>query len=280
VGIVLALLLIIGGFTRSAGLGIGMLGLCTLVVGGWALVRGRLDWLHVATRRAGLIVAVAGLGALIVGVTLSPVPTRTTDTAASGTLHKAFRVIPPSPSAAPVTETPEAVPPAPTTSAPALPPAPTMAMTCPPGGSVASPLFGEQISATAPYTVAIDYGDGDRYSNDDQHLSAIFSHTYKVAGNFTVSAVLTDAAGQTTTASCVYSWAPPAAAPVGGSSSGGSTSGDDTYTNVDGNQVHVPVTAPVAPPGATAQCRDGSWSFSQHHSGTCSHHGGVAQWLG
>jgi Protein of unknown function (DUF3761) len=34
-----------------------------------------------------------------------------------------------------------------------------------------------------------------------------------------------------------------------------------------------------APPGATAQCRDGTYSFSQHHSGTCSHHGGVAVWL-
>ena len=29
----------------------------------------------------------------------------------------------------------------------------------------------------------------------------------------------------------------------------------------------------------TARCRDGSYSFSQHRSGTCSHHGGVAQWL-
>ena len=34
-----------------------------------------------------------------------------------------------------------------------------------------------------------------------------------------------------------------------------------------------------APPGATAHCRDGTFSFSQHHQGTCSHHGGVAQWL-
>src|SRR6266702_346370 len=33
------------------------------------------------------------------------------------------------------------------------------------------------------------------------------------------------------------------------------------------------------PPGATAVCRDGSYSFSQTHSGTCSHHGGVAEWL-
>lgn len=34
-----------------------------------------------------------------------------------------------------------------------------------------------------------------------------------------------------------------------------------------------------APPGATARCRDGTYSFSKHHSGTCSHHGGVAAWL-
>jgi Protein of unknown function (DUF3761) len=34
-----------------------------------------------------------------------------------------------------------------------------------------------------------------------------------------------------------------------------------------------------APPGATARCRDGTYSFSQHHQGTCSHHGGVAMWL-
>lgn len=33
------------------------------------------------------------------------------------------------------------------------------------------------------------------------------------------------------------------------------------------------------PPGATARCADGTYSFSHTHSGTCSHHGGVAQWL-
>ena len=38
-------------------------------------------------------------------------------------------------------------------------------------------------------------------------------------------------------------------------------------------------TGAAPPPGATAKCRDGSYSFSQHHSGTCSHHGGVAVWL-
>lgn len=33
------------------------------------------------------------------------------------------------------------------------------------------------------------------------------------------------------------------------------------------------------PPGATARCVDGTYSYSQHRSGTCSHHGVVAQWL-
>ena len=37
--------------------------------------------------------------------------------------------------------------------------------------------------------------------------------------------------------------------------------------------------ATAAPPGATARCRDGTYSYSKHHSGTCSHHGGVAKWL-
>lgn len=55
--------------------------------------------------------------------------------------------------------------------------------------------------------------------------------------------------------------------------------GDGTYTNVDGNTIPDPVSAAAPPAGATAQCNDGTYSFSQHHSGTCSGHGGVAQWL-
>ena len=29
----------------------------------------------------------------------------------------------------------------------------------------------------------------------------------------------------------------------------------------------------------TAKCKDGTLSYSQHHTGTCSNHGGVAEWL-
>jgi hypothetical protein len=32
-------------------------------------------------------------------------------------------------------------------------------------------------------------------------------------------------------------------------------------------------------PGATAICQDGTCSYSQHRSGTCSYHGGVKQWI-
>lgn len=34
-----------------------------------------------------------------------------------------------------------------------------------------------------------------------------------------------------------------------------------------------------APSGATARCKDGTYSYSKHKSGTCSGHGGVARWI-
>lgn len=52
-----------------------------------------------------------------------------------------------------------------------------------------------------------------------------------------------------------------------------------TYQNSKGRCVHRPVRVPSAPGGATAQCRDGTYSFSQSRRGTCSHHGGVARWM-
>jgi hypothetical protein len=52
-----------------------------------------------------------------------------------------------------------------------------------------------------------------------------------------------------------------------------------SYTNTSGNKVCSPYQNPSAPNGASARCRDGTYSFSQSRSGTCSHHGGVAEWL-
>lgn len=50
------------------------------------------------------------------------------------------------------------------------------------------------------------------------------------------------------------------------------------YTNVYGNRVQSPTYYNQRPEGATALCRDGTYSFSQSRRGTCSHHGGVARW--
>lgn len=75
--------------------------------------------------------------------------------------------------------------------------------------------------------------------------------------------------------------ATPAPAPTPVASSDSDLSNNNYYTNSAGNTVHSPAasTDDTIPAGATAQCRDGSYSFSQHRSGTCSHHGGVASWL-
>lgn len=53
------------------------------------------------------------------------------------------------------------------------------------------------------------------------------------------------------------------------------------YANKSGNEVHSPAHSVNGgvPNGASAKCRDGTYSFSQHHSGTCSRHGGVGKWL-
>jgi hypothetical protein len=48
------------------------------------------------------------------------------------------------------------------------------------------------------------------------------------------------------------------------------------YENVNGICVHRP---DGNSSGATARCRDGSYSHSRHASGTCSGHGGVARWI-
>lgn len=51
------------------------------------------------------------------------------------------------------------------------------------------------------------------------------------------------------------------------------------YTNVDGHRVQSPTYYNSRPAGATALCRDGTYSFSRNRRGTCSHQGGVARWL-
>lgn len=51
------------------------------------------------------------------------------------------------------------------------------------------------------------------------------------------------------------------------------------YINSAGNKIQSPTKYDSVPAGASARCRDGTYSFSQNRRGTCSHHGGVSDWL-
>lgn len=285
IGTLLVLFVVLMAVAGQIGAALLVAGLVVLGVGLVAAIRGEARWASIVTRRIGFAVAGAGLVALVAGAATMPAPPTSTAAHTSarsltdGVATAAPRPTTPHRRAVAVTPAPA---PAVVATTPPPTPVPQLAMSCPAGGSSASPVFGQQISATAPYSVAIDYGDGDHYTNDDQHLTAIFSHTYHQSGAFVVTAVLSDATGQTATSTCTYSWARPVVVAGSGSSrgSGGTGSSGDTYTNVDGNQIPGPVSAAAPPAGATAQCNDGTYSFSQHHQGTCSSHGGVARWLG
>ena len=71
----------------------------------------------------------------------------------------------------------------------------------------------------------------------------------------------------------------PASATTSNSKPTPNCTNNGTYVNSQGQTVPRPETCSSAPQGATAQCRDGTYSFSKHRNGTCSHHGGVAKWL-
>jgi hypothetical protein len=52
-----------------------------------------------------------------------------------------------------------------------------------------------------------------------------------------------------------------------------------TYINNNGQRVSSPVKSVIVPKGATAKCKDGTYSFSKSRRGTCSGHKGVSKWL-
>ncbi|WP_307811206.1 DUF3761 domain-containing protein [Streptomyces siderophoricus] len=63
-----------------------------------------------------------------------------------------------------------------------------------------------------------------------------------------------------------------------GSGSGSSAGGSDSSGDGSGSS-SASAGSQQAPAGATARCNDGSYSYSAHRRGTCSHHHGVAVWL-
>jgi hypothetical protein len=56
-------------------------------------------------------------------------------------------------------------------------------------------------------------------------------------------------------------------------------SSDSGNTKAPGVWRKIKVKVVTPPKGATAQCKDRTYSFSEHVSGTCANHGGVEQWL-
>ena len=88
------------------------------------------------------------------------------------------------------------------------------------------------------------------------------------------------------TASTPSSSSPAASAPpasgaamkAAAGSSGSSSSGSSTASTPSSSSKST-TTGNTDPTGATAKCKDGTYSKSKHHSGTCSKHGGVDQWM-
>jgi hypothetical protein len=60
--------------------------------------------------------------------------------------------------------------------------------------------------------------------------------------------------------------------------SGGTTTAPTIVWNTPTTIMNIPTSTSNNPTGATALCKDGTLSYSKTHSGTCSHHGGVAVW--
>jgi len=65
--------------------------------------------------------------------------------------------------------------------------------------------------------------------------------------------------------------ASPAAAPAPASSAAASKTAPAAKS--------ATTTGNTDPTGATAKCKDGTYSKSKHHKGSCSHHGGVAEFM-
>lgn len=153
-----------------------------------------------------LALAGAAVGSIIAGQAGDPAPASSATGAPASAGVQAVTPASPSPATSPVASPPAPAPPGPDQAA-AAPAGLAMTITCP-SGAGASPRFGHEITAPTPYEVTIDYGDGDVYTDDSDHLGAIFSHTYQETGTYQVNAVLTDPGGRTTTAACTYTWEP------------------------------------------------------------------------
>ena len=67
-------------------------------------------------------------------------------------------------------------------------------------------------------------------------------------------------------------------APAVVSTTGSTGHSSATTQTITPTATSAPAEVSSVPAGAMALCKDGTYSFSQHHQGTCSHHKGVAVW--
>jgi competence protein ComEC len=131
------------------------------------------------------------------------------------------------------------------------------------------------IEATRPRYAIISVGANNRYGHPSpqtlQTLGESGVEIYQTSETGTIE-VSVDLAGAITIRTETSGAGPPTT-PIHQASPVPSSEGSTTPNS-------SPAAGPdIAPRGATAQCRDGTFSYSTHHSGTCSHHHGVAQWL-
>lgn len=155
----------------------------------------------------------------------------------------------------------------------AVPVVPTTALTVPPS-STTSPTTTVPTSTAAPaVAAAVPQTTRQRPSPAAEETPG-----HRVAPTRSAAAVTAPARAQAVAPVAPATRAPAAAAapaPVASPICDSETH----YVNSAGNCVPRPVQAASAPSGATAKCKDGTYSFSQSRSGTCSGHKGVAEWL-
>ena len=147
----------------------------------------------------------------------------------------------------------------------------------PPAGSSVSAGSWVQLVLSAPVVTANHVGE-----TSDQAIAALTQQGLQVTFVDTAGQALSSQQGWSvvgqnppagaslragSSVQLILSPPPPPAPPTDSGSDSGSGSGSGS-----GSEQAVPAGGP------TAKCVDGTLSYSAHHQGTCSHHGGVAVW--
>lgn len=140
----------------------------------------------------------------------------------------------------------------------------------------------DQVESTlTAHGIKWDNGYGDQYDNPDQLGPADY---YVCTQSPAAGAVLQTGNGHSPIVkvtvvgldvNCDGSLKTDGTSSTGGVIGGSDSSGTSDGSTSDGSSG---TTGSVAGAGATALCNDGTYSYSAHHRGTCSHHGGVAVW--